>query len=137
MGGDNKIVEFDTIWVILCFCWWKWWECFHVKLDPDTPKLSAEVPVGHPKDLLAIWAAEQEYEDLSLLALHITVPFPIPSRTTTALVLNEVERYASIFYLYILAFNSGEGTIYRIVPSNNLMQQQWSSKLPKRELRVW
>ena len=27
-------------------------------------------------------------------------------------------------YLYILAFNSEEGTIYRIVPSNNLMQQQ-------------
>ena len=27
-------------------------------------------------------------------------------------------------YLYILAFNSEEGTIYRIGPSNNLMQQQ-------------
>jgi glucose/arabinose dehydrogenase len=27
-------------------------------------------------------------------------------------------------YLYILAFNNGEGTIYRIVPSNNSMRQQ-------------
>ena len=39
-------------------------------------------------------------------------------------VITDIEVGPDVGYLYILAFNNGEGTIYRIVPSINLMQQQ-------------